>query len=176
MLLRPFNECLKQVSGAIKQIGGSGRVHGCIVDIDFENHVYIDPFNGSITPYFARSMTDKWAYKNIQSLLKNKCPELYLNYQKECLAGESNRAMVLFGKDVSVSDETTYDFPPKMYSVSKVILNLQYTTKNNVVRLWNDVIEDTIDENPSEENGRVFVQSLISADDLEEENADNTWS
>ena len=41
----------------------SGKVHGCIVDIDFFNHIYLNPFDGTITPYSALSMDMKYAYK-----------------------------------------------------------------------------------------------------------------
>ena len=38
-LIGKYNNALKIISEKIKKIGGSGKIHGCIVDIDFFNHI-----------------------------------------------------------------------------------------------------------------------------------------
>lgn len=59
-----------------KNIRLSGRVHGCIIDIDYMDHLYINPYDGTITPYFAMSMYDKDVYQNTISLIAANRPEM----------------------------------------------------------------------------------------------------
>lgn len=68
-LFSGYNRALKSISNSIRMIGGTGTVHGCIVDIDFLNHIYVNPMDGTITPYFAWSIIDKYEYKDIATLL-----------------------------------------------------------------------------------------------------------
>jgi len=38
-------------------------IHACIVDIDFYNYIYLDPVDGSINPYYATSIVNKYLYR-----------------------------------------------------------------------------------------------------------------
>lgn len=57
--MKNYNDTLKKISNSIKSIGGDGRIHGCIVDIDFFNHIYLNPYDGKISYYYATSIVDK---------------------------------------------------------------------------------------------------------------------
>ncbi len=50
------------------------------VDIDFYNHIYLNPIDGKVVPYYALSTYDKWVYKDVKSLLLERCPELIDRY------------------------------------------------------------------------------------------------
>ena len=54
--MNSYMDKLLNISKVIKSIGGDGSIHGCIVDIDYYNHIYINPVDGKITPYFAYDM------------------------------------------------------------------------------------------------------------------------
>ena len=77
-----YSSAQKEIATFIKHIGGQGRIHGCIIDIDFYNHVFLNPLDGKITAYYATSMVDKKVYRNIASLLKFKCNKLFVNLEK----------------------------------------------------------------------------------------------
>lgn len=130
----------KEIAKFIKYIGGQGRIHGCIIDIDFNNHVFLNPLDGKITAYYATSMTDKKVYRNIASLLKFKCNELFANLEKmnKDEVKFSNTFHLLKLDDISISDEYLQVNETDIYSISRIVKSLQYITKNNVVRLWND--------------------------------------
>ena len=72
----------EKISDTIKKIGGVGRIHGCMIDINFVNHVYVNPIDLTIMGYWASDMIQKVVYPNIHSLLEEECPLLYANYQK----------------------------------------------------------------------------------------------
>ena len=50
-----------------------------------------------------------------------------------------------------------------MYKISRIIKGLQYTTKYNVVRLWNDTMADKC----STENGKLIVKGIIYPESIE---------
>ncbi len=139
-IMTKYTSAQKEIAKLIKYIGGQGRIHGCIIDIDFYNHVFLNPLDGKITAYYATSMTDKKVYRNIASLLKFKCNKLFVNLEKmnKNEVKFSNVFHLLKLDDISISDEYFQVNETDIYSISRIIKSLQYITKNNVVRLWND--------------------------------------
>ena len=57
--LDKYTRYQEKIAEKIKKIGGSGNIHGCIIDIDFFNHVYINPNDMKITGYRASDMVNK---------------------------------------------------------------------------------------------------------------------
>lgn len=58
---------------------------------------------------------------------------------------------------------TKKDIVNAMYKVSRILKGLQFTTKYNIVRLWND----TIAGEASEENGSLIVSGIINPEEME---------
>lgn len=164
LFLSKYDEYQKKISAEVKKIGGDGRIHGSIVDIDFYNHLYLNPLDGTITPYFAYSMVDKFVFDNVPSLLKYHCPKLYENYEALANKQTEENALVLVNKSLSVTKNEYYVESTEMYKVSRILNGLQFTTKYNIIRLWNDgIIADA-----SEENGRLIVSGIINPDSIPE--------
>ena len=158
MFLSEYGEFQKKVSKDIKAIGGSGKIHGSIVDIDFYNHLYLNPLDGTVTPYFAYSIVDKYVYKNLPSLLKKECPRLYLNYLDKLKEKETSKELVAFNNKVVINTKTVFDENTDIYRISRIMKGLQYTTQNNIIRLWNPNLVNEV----SSRNGRLIVTSLIN--------------
>ena len=74
----------------LKKLGGSGWIHGCIIDIDYYNHVYVNPVDMTIRSYWASDIINKLVYPTVPSLLKAECPDLYANYLKLIKGEKSN--------------------------------------------------------------------------------------
>lgn len=87
-----FNKLLGYISRIIKSIGGTGKIHGCIVDIDYFNHIYVNPNDQTITPYSALNMKDKVVYPNIAALLESESSFLYDN-MKSLLSDNTDDAI-----------------------------------------------------------------------------------
>jgi hypothetical protein len=138
-----FN-ALKRISDGVKAFGGRGSIHGCIVDIDFLNHLYLNPYDGTLSAYFALSTKDKIFYNDIDSLLNVHCKELYENY-KRLLSNNSEKIAMICGKEniENITDIPQYIDDMSMYKPSKVIRSLQYLTEANVIRTWNDALLNT---------------------------------
>lgn len=158
--LSKYDAYQKKIASEIKSIGGVGTIHGCIIDIDYYNHIYLNPLDGSITSYFANSIKEKYVYQNLPSLLKAKCPSLYGNYNKTISQGACN---ALIEQKQEISDQVIFVEDTEIYRVSRIIRGLQYTTKHNVVRLWNDSF---VTNNVNEENGKLIVKKIVYPDSL----------
>ncbi|MCR4661219.1 MAG: hypothetical protein K5765_04355 [Clostridia bacterium] len=164
MFLSQFDEFQKNVSKEIKSIGGDGTIHGSIVDIDFCNHLYLNPLDRTITPYFAYSMVEKYVYKNIPSLLKYQCPQIYKRYKEKLLEeNQNNNALIIVNENLPITNSKKFVESTEMYRVSRILKGLQFTTKYNIIRLWND----TIIGDSSEEKGRLIVSGIINPEEME---------
>ncbi|MBQ7412387.1 MAG: metallophosphoesterase [Clostridia bacterium] len=157
MFLEDYQNSLENISKEIKFIGGEGRIHGCIVDVDFFNHIFVNPLDGTITCYYASSMTRKFVYKNFTSLLKFSVPKLYESYKFLEKTKTENKVSIVAKNNTNESPETIFVENTEMYRVSKIIKSLQYATKHNVVRLWNETLTDFV----SVENGKRIVENIL---------------
>ena len=105
--LDKFSEIQKQIANTVKKIGGLGTIHGAIIDIDYFNHIYVNPIDGTITGYWASDIINKEIYPSIPKLLEENCPALYGNYVK--MIGGDTQA------EVAILDNVDLDDPPQIY-------------------------------------------------------------
>ena len=143
--MKNYNDTLKEISNSIKSIGGDGRIHGCIVDIDFFNHIYLNPYDGKISYYYATSIIDKHIYNSLKSLLSHHNEKLLENYENK---KDSDSSMSLVLKSNQIQNVSITEFVPDtfMYSPSRQMLTIQYLTELNVIRFWNDEIIEKLKE------------------------------
>ena len=127
-----FYDYINQLSDYIKSIGGSGNVHGTIIDIDYYNHVYVNIYDGTITPYWADSMTYKIVYSSVQELLSIHCPKLLKNIE----TNNKNEIMVMKNELIPKGGEFYED--TRIYKESRIMKRIQYLIDDNIIRIWND--------------------------------------
>ncbi len=137
-----------------------GKVHGCIIDLDYFNHVYVNPYDGTITPYFAESIVSKHVYTNLASLIADKRPEMlpgFVNWRPDASSLltpkdglQSKSLALLLSESIDSSSELVSD--TGIYAASRIIRGLQYIYDSNLVCDWYDVIlySNTL---PKPENG-----------------------
>lgn len=139
-----IQDYIKQLSLFIKHIGGDGRIHGSIVDIDFYNHIMVDIRNGTLIPYFALNISDRYEYPSVPKLLEENRPELYKKY----LENGKNLPVLMNRNEISISAKHNND--TSIYKDSNIMLKIQDMIDYNVVRFWNDELIETItDRRPS---------------------------
>ncbi len=155
--LAGYNARILQVAEEVKRIGGAGTIHGCIVDIDFLNHIYLNPIDGTLTPYFAYSMVDKTVYENIPSLLNARLPKLLKNLREQVAPTGGSRQLTVIDPQVPISNKTVYVTDTSMYRASRIMKALQFTSRYSVIRVWNDDIVSLETEN----GGRLIVSDIM---------------
>lgn len=130
-----YEKALKEISKYIQEIGGSGRIHGCIIDIDWYNHIHLNLLDGTVTAYFAFTQMERKIYASVEALLKKELPELYKKHQV-CIKENNKTAIICTGKDVK--DLVPIDNRGYIYSVSNKMIKIQKLTMHGVICDWND--------------------------------------
>ncbi len=138
----PYDREKKRLGKVIRKLGGWGSDHGCIVDIDFWNHIYCDPCDGTISFYYATDIVNKVFYPDFSHLLKESpslpCRDLLLKRLESMgnfptLLPTVNESALLSMAPEIVRDTSMYDPSRKMRAV-------QYVLEQKVVRFWRDEI------------------------------------
>lgn len=147
-LLNRYEGAQRRISAFIKRLGGSGRIHGCIIDVEKPTmfgysyyHLYLNPIDGKVTPYFATDIQSRIVYRDLKTMLQNSraCNDLLEMYNMI----ESNNPDMLpalnYSNELSEwsQDDTVFDEGGYLYRYSRIIRSLQYCTENNVIRIWN---------------------------------------
>ena len=141
--LSDYTEAQRSIAEAIRSIGGSGRIHGCIVDIDSFCHVYINPIDGTVTGYWARDMVDKVVFPSVVDLIKAHCPELYKKHL--VLSQDRAKGLRVSGLSQHLSDIPQIYDSTDIYVVSRQIKKLQKIS-SNILAFWDeDLLRRTLD-------------------------------
>lgn len=135
--LNSFTAFQKQIADVVKQIGGRGTIHGCIIDIDCYNHIYTNPVDGAITGYWAWDMIYKIAYPSVPALLEEKCPNLFAQYKKLIEGNTQNLLAVPQKQKVEILPQVYLD--TAIYKASREIRKMQ-KLYSNILSTWNESI------------------------------------
>lgn len=132
----PYYAVISQLASEVRALGGSGTIHGCIVDIDFNTHVYLNPFDGTVTAYYADDVSERLVYPDITSAFHND------NVSKALLA---DGKFPLLNHVVESKRDALVKVPAIMtgtdvYKPSYVLNGLQSILEHGVVRVWNELI------------------------------------
>lgn len=141
----PYQKALRGIAREICRIGGWGNVHGCIVDIDFFNHIYLNPHDGKITPYFATDISSRIVYDDLPSLLDANMPELKKIFDSAYKKGNipllSQYAVAQNEiKNMAVAKVPQLVCGTEIYESSRIMMSIQYIFDNNTIRIWSDDI------------------------------------
>lgn len=133
----------QSVADEVRKLGGVGTIHGCIIDIDWYNHIYVNPFDLTITGYWALNMIDKVVYPDVPSLLEAECPALYGNYLK-LIKGDKKNPLVPVKKRKGEIEVLPQEYiSTDIYKASREIKKMQKLT-SNILSSWY--------ENPTQAN------------------------
>lgn len=135
--LDKFTAYQKQISDLVKKIGGSGIIHGSIIDIDFCNHIYVNPMDLSITGYCASDMVNKVVYPSVPALLEENCPKLHREYLKQIERGSKNALAPSTRRSEKLSPQMYFD--TNIYFASREIKKMQRLDAN-ILSVWHEEI------------------------------------
>lgn len=156
-----YDDALNKISGEIIGFGGNGRIHGCIVDIDYYNHVYVNPFDMKITPYFAYNIREKYVYNDVGSLLADRRKDLLETFHAQLPAMCGKKGVSVF----ALNSEDCYSkgklvLSTEIYEISALFKKFQYLKSNNIIRVWKD--ELICENNGDQQIGILLKEVFIS--------------
>lgn len=143
----PYRNIQEKIAEEVKKLGFAGTIHGCIVDVDFYNHIMINPLDGQVTYYYSPMFGYVCPYATFKDLILS-----IDDYGIDGNIEEKNVAVKLLEENVSSfllsknsSELTTYvnqtvkiDIKNSLYKVSNRMNQLQRLFDSNILRDWND--------------------------------------
>lgn len=140
--LDKFTSFQKQIADMVKQIGGSGTIHGSIIDIDFYNHIYVNPFDLSVIGYWASDIINKIVYPSIPALLEKNCPVIFGKYVKLLESNSENPLTLKKQTNITVLPKTYLD--TDIYKASREIRKMQKLNSNILTSWYEDTLHKRI--------------------------------
>ena len=111
------------------------RVHGCIVDIDFHNHVYLGS-DGKLKFYYAPMMGAQVFYPDFHALISAQLPEMLPALQSAKVPACFNNNNALNGTRSLI----TLNYGADMYDFSGYMKGLQPVREHHLIALWDDAL------------------------------------
>ena len=174
-LINRYSGIQKKISDFIKSLGGSGYIHGCIIDIEppgidgfSYNHLFLNPIDGKVTPYFAYDKSSRTVFKDFRALLENRaeCKKLLRKYNMIEKKNPSDLPALRYGDSVEEwgEDNSVYDEGGYLYKMSRIIKSLQYCTDKNCIRIWNENLldQDLIDNILSSNKESIVLDKALT--------------
>ena len=152
--VKEYQDRLRKISSVVKAIGGNGRIHGCIVDVDFYNHVYLNPFDGTVTSYTATDIVNKYVFSGFETMLESKRKDLLSEYRKMLDREGTNMPAILTKQTCSGG----YYGETDIYRVSRLFYTMQHLTENFVIRRWDEALISATNK----KRQRTSILSLLS--------------
>ena len=143
--LSSFRQAQEEISKFVRAIGGSGKIHGCIVDIDFYNHIMLNPQDANITYYYSPEYGLVQPYETIYGLLKEHNEYMLDKYltlldnPKECALIPTRELKEEHPKLQEI------DIKNSVYAISNRMNQLQRLFETKVLRDWNEDLLDKMD-------------------------------
>ena len=151
-ILTPYRSAQERIAKAVRSFGGGGTIHGYIVDIDFYNHIMLNPIDGKITFYYSPYFGLVQEYNTIYELLSARKPELLEQSLKQAKLIEGNDDSMVFTKEVPKSGYVQVDIKNSPYIGSMKMNQLQRLFDAKVLRDWDDSL-------PTVSNGALSIKN-----------------
>ncbi len=148
-ILLPYRQFEKKLSGELKSLGFDGEIHGSIIDVNFYNHIMINPFDGKATIYYSPSFGRIKSFSSFKEMLSARENKIdFANKNIKLIIDKMEKNNYFLGKINDSNDLIEYnsfslmnnnDFQivetsGGMYGVSRRIKTLQRIFTGHVLR------------------------------------------
>ena len=145
-VLSPYRSTQEKISGFIKSFGGTGKIHGYIIDIDYYNHIMLNPVDGMITFYTSPEFGIIKTYNNLQALLSENNPVLLKGYLEQSKATDNTFSGLIPFQIENNSGFTSIDIKNSPYAGSIKMNQLQRLFDAKVLRDWDEYVLDSFND------------------------------
>lgn len=137
-LLTPYRNAQEKIAREVRSFGGNGKIHGTIVDIDFYNHIMLNPLDSTVTYYYSPIFGQIKTYKNLLTLLSNHNKVLANEYRKRLNSASNNLPSRRQADTILETKTIEIDIENSIYAISRRISPLQRLFSAKILRDWND--------------------------------------
>lgn len=149
--LIPLRNIQEQLSKELKELGLSGNIHGCIVDIDYYHHIMLNPYNNRVIYYYSSEFGKMMELNSFNEVIKSiechsayDCREIKRLFERkagqaECLLAQIWSNHLLIDEDREKDDilyyrEKDISINSGIYRLSRKINPLQRLFTGHVLR------------------------------------------
>jgi len=149
--MMPYRLYQEKIAAEVKELGFEGKIHGCIIDLDFYNHIMVNPVDGKCTYYYSPSFSWVIEHHTIVDLI-----ESMDDYGMREIIEKKNNALLLLEQKqgnegflvTKSSEELTQlikvDIKNSLYKVSARVAQLQRLFDSNILRDWDDKLAQKV--------------------------------
>jgi len=150
MAMLPYRKVQEKIASEVKALGFDGNIHGCIIDVDFYNHIMINPLDGQVTYYYSPIFGYVCPYSTFRDLLlfiddygmedRIEKKRIALAYLEENSVGGNKFLLCKDSNELStyVNQIVKIDIKNSIYTLSNRMNQLQRLFDSNILRDWND--------------------------------------
>ena len=152
--LWPYRKAQNQISEELKSLGFSGAIHGCIIDIDFYNHIMLNPQNGEMSCYYSPTMGYARCYNSFDEFLlnylqdrrissgcvlgKEKLLQKWNEIKPKCALAAIDQKVLPSGNNELSEDFVSYVGSHGMYDISRKMNSFQRLFDSRILREWDE--------------------------------------
>lgn len=152
--MQPFRNIQEQISKELRYLGFSGKIHGCIVDVDYYNHIMLNPYDGMTTFYYSPSFGEAQCFSSFKQMLKSSkdisLQGEYSNMNKKKRKAITDKYNNSFEKGTNllcmsdkeleeqIGEIEQIDISNSLYPTSRKINQVQRIFSGKLLREWND--------------------------------------
>ena len=151
-IMTPYRSAQERIAKAVRSFGGEGTIHGFIVDIDFYNHIMLNPADGKITFYYSPFYGLVQEYGTVYELLSARKPALLERSLEQAKLIEGSDDSLVFTKEVPKSGYVQVDIKNSPYTGSMKMNQLKRLFDAKVLRDWDDSL-------PTVSNGALSIKN-----------------
>ncbi len=70
-VMLPLRNAQEKLSCELQELGLSGKIHGCIVDINYFHHIMLNPLDGTFEFYYAPSFGEKLTLDSLEAVIES---------------------------------------------------------------------------------------------------------
>ena len=137
-IVSPYRNAQERIAEAVKAFGGDGTIHGCIIDIDFFNHIMLNPTDGAITYYTSPAFGQIKTYGSVLELLADNNKMLEEKYKKQFELSDSTNNVLTKNQIDVTAGLVQIDIKNSIYAISNRMNQLQRLFDKKILRDWNE--------------------------------------
>ena len=170
--LKPYRLVQERIASEVKRLGFNGTIHGCIVDVNYYNHIMVNPYDGKLTYYYSPvfGVAKQFASfdKLLESINKERLSEQIttaeqIEEQKKILGVLQKENALICQPQQNLSeyiDKMIFiDRKESLYAVSRRVNQVQRLFSANLLREWdNTLVASKIEFESNEISGYNLIE------------------
>jgi hypothetical protein len=134
-----FDKCIQPIVNLVKQCGGSGYVHGTIIDYDYFHHIKLDFENNIIIPYFALNVGSRTIFPSFEVMAQQSL-NMSTSSQTELVKYEENTGIQ--GLTTPICQKAYSNQDKGFYAHQKAFVKLQKAVSTKIIKSWEEKYEN----------------------------------